>query len=317
MSKPMSLGVVQSRCASRGAVLVCICANIFQTVFARCSLQLQALLKASNPWQPALKWVMERPCLACGGHHTAPRAIHARRSTKKHEEVCGRVCAQAAARGLEVLLPPKSSRAPSFLLFLTFGLLLPLIHFSKHVGLGAHGHAVRTEGGSQYHQLELCSVIGGRSASRCACREHSGRQCAGNAVLYPVQHSDGVASTWCSARSRTCLSHTVLVLGAQDSSQTPIRSVPWRLDWTSSLCTMAVLMLCLARQPRTFPRMATPGPWNATMVSTVASCQSSRRISAPSYSQRPRGANAPRACGSLPQLNTITAGMPTTTWLIL
>jgi hypothetical protein len=104
MSKPMSLGVVQSRCASRGAVLVCICANIFQTVFARCSLQLQALLKASNPWQPALKWVMERPCLACGGHHTAPRAIHARRSTKKHEEVCGRVCAQAAARGLEVLV---------------------------------------------------------------------------------------------------------------------------------------------------------------------------------------------------------------------
>jgi len=89
MSKPMSLGVVQSRCASRGAVLVCICANIFQTVFARCSLQLQALLKASNPWQPALKWVMERPCLACGGHHTAPRAIHARRSPKKPEEACG------------------------------------------------------------------------------------------------------------------------------------------------------------------------------------------------------------------------------------
>ena len=96
MSKPMSLGVVQSRCASRGAVLVCICANIFQTVFARCSLQLQALLKASNPWQPALKWVMERPCLACGGHHTAPRAIHARRSPKKHEEACGRVCARGA-----------------------------------------------------------------------------------------------------------------------------------------------------------------------------------------------------------------------------
>jgi hypothetical protein len=119
MSKPMSLGVVQSRCASRGAVLVCICANIFQTVFARCSLQLQALLKASNPWQPALKWVMERPCLACGGHHTAPRAIHARRSTKKHEEVCGRVCAQAAARGLEVLLSAKSRGDPSFLLFLS------------------------------------------------------------------------------------------------------------------------------------------------------------------------------------------------------
>lgn len=98
MSKPMSLGVVQSRCASRGAVLVCICANIFQTVFARCSLQLQALLKASNPWQPALKWVMERPCLACGGHHTAPRAIHARRSTKKHEEACGRLCAQEASK---------------------------------------------------------------------------------------------------------------------------------------------------------------------------------------------------------------------------
>ena len=62
MSKPTSLGVVQSRCASHGAVLVSICANIFQTVFARCSLPLQALLKASNPWQPALKWVMERPC---------------------------------------------------------------------------------------------------------------------------------------------------------------------------------------------------------------------------------------------------------------
>ena len=98
MSKPMSLGVVQSRCASRGAVIVCICENIFQTVFARCSLQLQALLKASNPWQPALKWVMERPCLACGGHHTAPRAIHARRSTKKHEEACGRLCAQEASK---------------------------------------------------------------------------------------------------------------------------------------------------------------------------------------------------------------------------
>ena len=98
MSKPMSLGVVQSRCASRGAVLVCICANIFQTVFARCSLQLQALLKASNPWQPALKWVMERPCLACGGHHTAPRAIHARRSPKKPEEACGRLCAQEASK---------------------------------------------------------------------------------------------------------------------------------------------------------------------------------------------------------------------------
>ena len=108
MPKPMSLGVVQSRCASRGAVLVCICANIFQTVFARCSLQLQALLKASNPWQPALKWVMERPCQACGGHHTAPRAIHARRSMKKHEEVCGSVCVQGAARGLEFCSEPKA-----------------------------------------------------------------------------------------------------------------------------------------------------------------------------------------------------------------
>ena len=98
MSKPMSLGVVQSRCASRGAVLVSICANIFQTVFARRSAAAEALLKASNPWQPALKWVMERPCLACGGHHTAPRAIHARRSTKKHEEACGRLCAQEASK---------------------------------------------------------------------------------------------------------------------------------------------------------------------------------------------------------------------------
>ena len=96
--KPMSLGVVQSRCASRGAVLVSICANIFQTVFARRSAAAEALLKASNPWQPALKWVMERPCLACGGHHTAPRAIHARRSTKKHEEACARLCAQEASK---------------------------------------------------------------------------------------------------------------------------------------------------------------------------------------------------------------------------
>jgi hypothetical protein len=120
MSKPMSLGVVQSRCASRGAVLVCICANIFQTVFARCSLQLQALLKASNPWQPALKWVMERPCLACGGHHTAPRAIHARRSTKKHEEVCGRVCAQAAQEASKFCFQPKA-RVPLPSLYSSLG----------------------------------------------------------------------------------------------------------------------------------------------------------------------------------------------------
>ena len=50
MSKLMSLGVVQSRCASRGAVLASICANVIQTVFARRPLQLQALLKASNHW---------------------------------------------------------------------------------------------------------------------------------------------------------------------------------------------------------------------------------------------------------------------------
>jgi hypothetical protein len=101
MSKPMSLGVVQSRCASRGAVLVCICANIFQTVFARCSLQLQALLKASNPWQPALKWVMERPCLACGGHHTAPQRSmpeEARRSTKRFVGVSARKPPQEASK---------------------------------------------------------------------------------------------------------------------------------------------------------------------------------------------------------------------------
>lgn len=64
VSRLSSTRGVQSCCASRGALLVSISANIIRTALAACPLQLQTRLKASKPWQPALDRAVERSCKA-------------------------------------------------------------------------------------------------------------------------------------------------------------------------------------------------------------------------------------------------------------
>ena len=107
MSKPMSLGVVQSRCASRGVLLLSISANVIRRAFAACPLQLLTRLKASKPWQPALDEVVERSCRA--GIRSRARH-HGQRQRRSHANEAERQCRTKGPRPSDLTPEPRRSR---------------------------------------------------------------------------------------------------------------------------------------------------------------------------------------------------------------
>lgn len=89
VSRLSSTRGVQSCCASRGALLVSISANVIRTALAACPLQLQALLEAAKPSQQALDRVVERSRRAgnrCRARHHGQRqrGNHAKQKKEPH-----------------------------------------------------------------------------------------------------------------------------------------------------------------------------------------------------------------------------------------